>query len=196
MRGVRCQVEASAPGNVEVRALKSDRGAFVWLNNKNGTAQTNFQVKVNGAANSTYEWRTFDNWKGGFGGAANVTASGGTMTVTVPVLAANTDMALWFSDKTAVPVAARNALPAGFKVAFDPATNRVTVSAEYRTLEGVRYRLMDAAGRELASGTLDLASATSASRVLDLPSHRAGLHYLKVSVGERAVTRAIPLGAR
>ncbi len=189
-------VDATAPGNVEVRALKSDRGMFVWLNNKNASAQTNFQVKVTGAANVAYEWRSFDNWKGGFGTPATITASGGTMTVAVPTLAAYGDMALWFADKTPVVAAARRELPQGFRVAFDPASDRLTVSAGFRTAAPVRYLLADASGRALAQGSLDLSAAAGVSRVLQLPSHRSGLHYLKVSVGERAVTRTVLLSPR
>lgn len=187
-------VNATAPGNVEVRALKSDRGLFVWLNNKNGSAQNNFQVKVEGAGTAAYDWRTYDTWKGTYGSPSSITASGGSVAVSVPTLAAYTDMALWFADKAPV-VSVRSDMPVGFSVAFDPATARLTVENPGANVP-VSYLLTDATGRNLAAGSLELSSQGRATRALDLPAHRAGIHFLKVSVAGRSMSRAVLLATR
>ena len=100
-------VEVKPAANVEVRAIKSDRGIFLWINNRIGGAQNNFQVKVGGAGNAAYEWKTFDTGKGAYGSASKVNPSNGELAVNIPTLAAGADMALWFADKTPVGVVYR-----------------------------------------------------------------------------------------
>jgi hypothetical protein len=186
-------VDAAAPANVEARALKSDRGLFVWLNNKNGSALNNFQVKVNGATSAQgYDWRAYDNWKGTYGAPATAAASNGTVTVTVPALAAYGDMALWFSDKAPVVGAPRRSLPDGFSAVFDPVSARLIVSAPYPTGEPVRWSLADAAGRSLAAGSLSLRGAGTASARVPSASRGTGVRYLRVALGAHSLTRVLP----
>jgi hypothetical protein len=195
-RGV-ANVAASAPTNVEARALKSDRGIFVWVNNRNGGAQNNFQVKVSGAGTPNYEWKTFDTWKGTYGAAANVTPSNGELTVTIPTLGAGADMAIWFADKTPTALAAAGrALPDGWTLAFDPATGRIKLANATATADRADYALIDMSGRSLARGTLTLTGNATAERTLDLGSRKAGVYALKVSVGGAGVTRRVVLAAR
>jgi hypothetical protein len=188
-------VAASAPANVEARAIKSDRGLFLWLYNKNGGAQNNFQVKVSGASAMAYEWKTFDTWKGGYGAAASVSPSGnGDITVTVPTLAAGGDMALWFADKTPVGIASRaprSGLPQGWSLAFEASSGRLSLSNANADASKADYALIDLSGKNVASGSLYVAGNGEASRLLDAGR---GIHFLRVSVGNRNVTRRVLLG--
>lgn len=194
-------VAATAPANVEVRALKSDRGLFVWLNNRNTGAQNNFQVKVSGAGTAAYEWKPFDTWKGGYGAAANVSPSNGDLTVTIPALAAGGDMALWFADKTPVGLAAegkgsRNGLPEGWSLDFQAASGRLTLTNVSADGGKVSYAMVDLAGRSRVAGTMDVAANGRAERSLDPGGGKAGVYLLRAALGNRSVTRRVVLGPR
>ncbi|MDB5051931.1 MAG: hypothetical protein JWO30_5002 [Fibrobacteres bacterium] len=182
--------------NVEARAIKSDRGVFVWLYNKGGAATNNYQVKVTGVANVAYDWKSFDTWKGGYGNAAGVTATGGVLTVTAPALAAGADMAIWFADKTPSVTAARNVLPGEWSAAFDAGSGRLNLVNGSATGEKVGYALVDMAGKTRVTGAVEVAGNGRAAVDLVSGERKAGVYALRISMGNLKVTRRVVLSAR
>lgn len=189
-------VAATGPANVETRAIKSDRGIFVWVNNRNTGAQNDFQVKVSGAGTSAYEWKPYNTWTGAYGAAANVNPANGDLTVTIPTLAAGADMALWFADKTPSALASRRSLPDGLSLDFNAVSGILRLINTSATDEVAGYALVDMAGRTHAAGSLAVTANGSAAKTLEMGSRQAGIYALKVSIGGRNLTRRVVLAAR
>jgi hypothetical protein len=175
--------------DVETRAIKSERGVFVWLYNKSTGAKSNLAVKLDGVVNNgSFDSKTFDTWKGTYGAATIVNASGAQMQMQVASLAAGADMAIWLSNKAAVvPVSRSNALPEGWRLAFNSTSGELRILGPAGSTEGAGYALLDLGGRVSMSGRL------AASQSLSLRGARNGVYVLKVRVGNRDVSLKLAL---
>lgn len=182
---------ASGPANVEVRAFKSERGLFAWVNNRSNTNMANVQVKVRGGRDAAYEWRTFNAWTGAWGQAANIRSTADEISISLPTLAAGSDIALSFLENIPVALADRQALPRGWSARFDASTGRLFIdnlSAEAAALD---YALLDTKGRTVVSGSFRISANSHANPSLDLAACKPGLHVLALTVGAHRVTRRV-----
>lgn len=188
--------DAGTP-DVEARAMKSDRGVFIWLYNKAGGAKSNLTVKVTGAANNAaYDARNFDTWKGGYGTAATIAANGAQLQLQVANLAAGADMAIWLADKAAVVSASpRDALPEGWNLAFNPSSGELCILWPAGITEPASYSLSDLQGRVSKSGRLvpSQAYGKQAGQTLSLGGARSGVYLLRMKAGNRAVSLKLAL---
>jgi hypothetical protein len=87
----------TASGGVEVLALKSPSGRFVWLHNKGGAVINGASVTLTDLPAAAFAVRSFNTWNGAWGDAVSLAASGGSLRLDLPTLAGDADMAYWLA---------------------------------------------------------------------------------------------------
>lgn len=182
---------SSGPQDIEVRAFKSERGLFAWVNNRGTSARANVQVKVRGGRDANFEWGSFNTLTGSSGALANVKSAGDELAVTIPSLAAGGDMALSFMEKVPVVLADFATLPRGWSILFDPSTGRLKVENQSADASRLGYALQDMRGRNLFSGEVGIGAHGQASLVLEPAGHGPGVHALVLTVGPHRVVRMV-----
>ncbi|HVJ22241.1 MAG TPA: DUF5060 domain-containing protein [Polyangiaceae bacterium] len=85
----------SASNGLEALALKSPSGRFVWVHNPGGGAISGASFTLSGLDAQSFEVHPFDTWSGAWGAVVSQAVSGGSLTVALPSLGGDADMAYW-----------------------------------------------------------------------------------------------------
>lgn len=88
---------ATATGGLDVLAIKSPAGLALWLHNRGGSTVNGASVTLSQMPDGSYSAQSFDTWTGAWGTAAAAQASGGTLTLPLPSLSADRDVAYWLA---------------------------------------------------------------------------------------------------
>jgi hypothetical protein len=89
---------ATATNGVEVLAIKSPAGRVLWVHNEGGTTVSGASVTLGEVADGSFSTQSFDTWTGAWGSATVVHASGGTLTISLPSLSGDRDLAYWVAS--------------------------------------------------------------------------------------------------
>lgn len=87
----------SASSGIEVLALKSPSGRFVWVHNKTGGTLNGTSVTLTDLPNVAFTVRSLDTWKGGWSEPTTLQPSGGSAQLALPSLAGDADLAYWLA---------------------------------------------------------------------------------------------------
>lgn len=88
---------ATASGGLDVLALKSPAGRVLWLHNRGGSTVSGASVTLGQMPDGSYGAQSLDTWTGAWGAATVAQASGGTLTLPLPSLSADRDVAYWLA---------------------------------------------------------------------------------------------------
>lgn len=87
----------SASNGIEVLALKSPSGRFVWVHNKTAGTLSGTSVTLTELPNVAFTVRSLDTWKGGWSAPSMLQPSGGSAKLDLPSLAGDADLAYWLA---------------------------------------------------------------------------------------------------
>jgi hypothetical protein len=86
---------ATASANVDVLALQSPDGRFVWAHNRSGSSLSGAYVTLTELPAVTFLLKSFNTWTGAWGAPSSLTPSQGTLRIDLPQLAGDADLAYW-----------------------------------------------------------------------------------------------------
>ncbi len=87
----------TATTGVEVLALQSPVGRFVWLHNKGTGSLSGASVTLTDLPAGAFAVRSFNTWTGAWGDAVSLAATGGSLRLDLPTLAGDADLGYWLA---------------------------------------------------------------------------------------------------
>ncbi len=85
----------SATNSLETLALKSPAGRFVWIHNKGSATVSGASFTLSGLEAQSFTVSAFDTWTGAWAAAQTLQPTAGSLTINLPSLAADADLAYW-----------------------------------------------------------------------------------------------------
>jgi hypothetical protein len=87
----------TATNNLEVLALQSPAGRFVWLHNKGASSISGASTTLTALPAVSFTVHSFNPWTGVWGEPAARTPTAGTLKLDLPTLPGDADLAYWLA---------------------------------------------------------------------------------------------------
>jgi hypothetical protein len=87
----------SATNGLEVLAVQSPAGRVLWVHNKGTSTVSGASATLSDLPATPFTLRSFDTWTGAWGEPQSVAASAGSLTIELPALPGDADLAFWLA---------------------------------------------------------------------------------------------------
>jgi len=79
--------------------VRSAAGSALWVHNKGGGVVSGASVTLSSLPSGAYELRSLNTWTGAWGEPQAVSANAGSLSIALPTLASDADLAFWLGSE-------------------------------------------------------------------------------------------------